>query len=302
MQINNVDLNLFVVFDAIYVEGNISRAAKRLHLTQPAVSNALARLRRIYDDPLFVRSAGGVTPTILAQTMIADVRQALRLMQRSLDGNLAFDPITSDRHYRISMGEMEVATVLPALMVRLADVAPGVSVQCYQYNRRDLVGALGAGEIDLAIDIPQLSSTALRNQVLRHSEQVCVMRQQHPASAGRWNLQKLLQCEHVVVSSRLQGSSMFEIAMHRIGESITPKLRLQHYLAALAVVQATDLVLMAPKGVASAAAVTVKPLPFDQVTLGSSVYWHRAADEDPANRWLREQLIASAPPIVSGTR
>ena len=172
MQINNVDLNLFVVFDAIYVEGNISRAAKRLHLTQPAVSNALARLRRIYDDPLFVRSAGGVTPTILAQTMIADVRQALRLMQRSLDGNLAFDPITSDRHYRISMGEMEVATVLPALMVRLADVAPGVSVQCYQYNRRDLVGALGAGEIDLAIDIPQLSSTALRNQVLRHSEQV----------------------------------------------------------------------------------------------------------------------------------
>ena len=91
---------------------------------------------------------------------------------------------------------------------------------------------------------------------------------------------------------------MLEIALHRIGQTVTPKLRLQHYLAALAVVQHTDLVLMAPKRVATGSDVTVKPLPFDQVSLGSSLYWHRSADEDPANRWLREQMIASAPPVL----
>ena len=294
MQIDKVDLNLFVVFEAIYVEGNISRAAQRLHLTQPTVSNALARLRKVYGDPLFVRTAGGVAPTSLAQSMVNDVRQSLRLMQRSLDRPMLFDPATSDRHYRISLGEMEVATLLPHLMAEIAERAPAVSLQCFQYNRRELVNALASNEIDLAMDIPQLSSTALLRQSLQNREQFCVMRRDHPAARGRWTLARFLQCEHVVVSSRLQGSSMLEIALHRVGEAVTPRLRLQHYLAAIEVVQATDLVLVAPKAVALKYDLAVKPLPFEQVHLGSCLYWHRSVDEDPANRWLREAVIDSA--------
>ena len=124
MRLDRLDLNLLVVFEAIYAEGNLTRAAARLNVAQPTVSNALARLRLVYDDPLFVRSGRGVTPTPVARQMIAPLRQALRQLQTTLERKVQFDPATAERTFIVSVGEVAGSLVLPALVEQLERLAP----------------------------------------------------------------------------------------------------------------------------------------------------------------------------------
>ena len=133
---SGIDLNLFRVFHAIHEEGSLTRAGEVLHITQPAVSNALARLRGTYSDPLFVRNASGMTPTPLADTIAGDVRKALRLLTESVDTADVFDAANSDRRFRILAGDLNVALLMPKVLERVGAIAPGV------FNRDHSVGAL----------------------------------------------------------------------------------------------------------------------------------------------------------------
>ena len=115
-----IDLNLFRVFDAIYQEGSLTRAGEVLHLTQPAVSNALSRLRAAYDDPLFVRTAAGMVPTPVAETIVADIRGALQLLDDTLQPGEAFDPRRARRRFRLSAGDQTAALLAPRLLRLIA--------------------------------------------------------------------------------------------------------------------------------------------------------------------------------------
>ena len=133
---SGIDLNLFRVFHAIHEEGSLTRAGEVLHITQPAVSNALARLRGTYSDPLFVRNASGMTPTPLTDTIAGDVRKALRLLTESVDTADVFDVANSDRRFRILAGDLNVALLMPKVLERVGAIAPG------RVNRDHSVGAL----------------------------------------------------------------------------------------------------------------------------------------------------------------
>ncbi|MEQ8660578.1 MAG: LysR family transcriptional regulator, partial [Gammaproteobacteria bacterium] len=138
------DLNLYRVFDAIYQEGSLTRAGEVLHMTQPAVSNALARLREAYGDPLFVRRGRGVSPTPLGESLAGDIAQGLRLLGAGLADRAAFDPARADRRFRVGAGDMSAALVLPPVLATLAGTSMRIEVR--SWSRRQVVHALASGE------------------------------------------------------------------------------------------------------------------------------------------------------------
>lgn len=295
MNLNRVDLNLLVVFETIYREGNLTRAAETLHVTQPAISSALSRLRDTCDDQLFVRSGRGVAPTPVAQRMINSVRKGLRHLRDSLDHNYEFLPEHSDQVFTISAGDFVATAVLPKLMGHIATLAPSVRVLCRQVDRTEIATALETGEIDIAIDVPDLTSPSLNKMKLWSADHVCAMRQGHPAMRKRLDLERFLSLEHISVSNRPKGATGIEMALSRQGMRIVPKMRVQFYLSALEVIKATDLVLVAPRILVQSSEFVTKELPFDQPEISTWLYWHRNADADPANHWLREGVLGLFP-------
>src|SRR6185312_10545928 len=131
MRSSKVDLNLFVVFEAVYRTRNLTRAAEALFITQPAVSNALARMRKAFDDPLFVSTSSGMVPTPAAENIIGRVREALQLLDSSTHAGGRFDPATSQRTFRLSMNDLTEALLLPALEDALQRLAPGIRIESY---------------------------------------------------------------------------------------------------------------------------------------------------------------------------
>jgi DNA-binding transcriptional LysR family regulator len=300
MNLNDVDLNLFVILDAIYSEGNLTRAGAVVGLSQPAMSNALARLRRACDDPLFVRTPQGMEPTPVARRMIGPARQALRLLGDALQSERAFDPAAAGDRFRLSMGDLTEARLLPPLLARLDAEAPGVAVESFQVPRREVLRELAAGSLDFAIDVPLLDDPSVRHAPLFHDRYVCVVRRGHPEVGDALTVDDFLALRHIHLSSRPRGAGHVDLALERLGLRRRIALRAQHYLMAPVVVARTDLALTVPLGFAedlvNTHPVRMLELPFPVPPLESRLYWHASRDRDPANRWLRERLLELAAP------
>ena len=291
MNLNRVDLNLLAVFETVYREGNLTRAAESLNVTQPAISSALSRLRHICGDPLFVRSGRGVAPTPVAQRMIDSVRKGLRHLQDSLDHNVQFQPETSDQTFIISAGDFVATAVLPKLIDCIIPSAPSIKIQCRQVDRTEIASALEAGEVDVAIDIPDLTSQSLNKKQLWSADHVCAMRTGHPVARRKMHIERFLALDHISVSNRPKGATGLEMTLSRQGKRIVPKVRVQFYLSALEIMRNTDLVLVCPRSLVQSSDFVIKELPFDQPDISSWLYWHRNSDADPANKWLREEIM-----------
>lgn len=291
MKLSQIDLNLFVVFDVIYTEQNLTRAADILHITQPAVSSALNRLRDTLNDPLFVRTARGVRPTPVAHNLIDTVRAGLRQFDNCLQRQDNFHPATSNRVFRISVTDVAEQIFVPPLARLLARSGANLSLRAAFSDRRDTPLAMAAGNLDVAIDAPLLNHPELNSVRLRSDEYVCVMRRDHPRAQQPLSLENYLALEHIHISSRVRGAGHVDIALRALGVQRRIALRLQHYVAAPAVAAGTDYALSAPRRLAENWDLAVLPLPFSAQTLDSMLYWHKSAENDPANVWLREQLI-----------
>src|SRR5512139_1492565 len=172
-----LDLNLFRLFLAIYRSGSITRAAGELRLTQPAVSNALARLREALGDPLFVRSGRGVAPTPRARAMADEVARALTLLGEAASPGRSFEPATAAHRFRVGMHEVVEAALLPRLAEAVFAEAPGISIQTVRIQRRELGRELASGELDLAIDVATPVSEEIRQKVVFRDALCVVMRE-----------------------------------------------------------------------------------------------------------------------------
>ncbi len=292
MRLNKVDLNLFVVFEAIYTERNLTRTAEVLHLTQPTVSNALARLRKTLNDELFVRTPQGMIPTPVAENIIGRVREALQLMGTSLGEADVFDPASSDRAFRISMNDITESLLLPVLLEKLESEAPGMSVESYYTGRRDLALALSSGQLELAIDIADAADPRLCHVPLFSERYVCVVRKNHPTVKKRLTLEQYLDLGHIHVSSRRRGLGLVDMELNKLGYQRKIQLRLQHYLVAPDIVRRSNLALTVPSHWAQKTDLKVVELPFEPPQLDSHLLWHKSADGDQANQWLRKQIVA----------
>ena len=181
MHLSQVDLNLFVVLEAIYREGNITRAGQQLNLTQPAISHALKRLRDLLQDPLFVRQGAHMVPTPFTRNMIDQVRQALQILETNLTQSRNFAPEHTRRNFNLSLWEYFEALILPFLLRRLKDASPGMSITTSRIKRRDLETELASGSVDLAIEIPMTVSDRIRHKWLLNEAFLVVARHSHPA-------------------------------------------------------------------------------------------------------------------------
>lgn len=293
MNLTKVDLNLFVVFDAIYTEANLTRAGQIVGITQPAVSNALARLRETFNDPLFVRTAQGMVPTPMAQNIIGPVRSALSLLRVSVQESRVFNPAAASRNYRISMTDLSEVVILPALFQRLRRSAPTVAIESFQTRRRDTTKELAAGRLDFAIDAPLNIDPQVRHVKLMEDRYVCAMRRTHPlASRATLSLDDYLAQAHIHISSRRSGLGYVDLALGRMGIQRRIALRSQHYLMASQVLLQTEMVMTVPERFARHHDLHFASLPVSSVpNVESHLYWHESTDQDPANRWMREQII-----------
>ncbi|HEY6304046.1 MAG TPA: LysR family transcriptional regulator [Terriglobales bacterium] len=311
MHLSQVDLNLFVVLEAIYREGNITRAGQQLNLTQPAISHALKRLRDLLQDPLFVRQGPHMVPTPFTRNMIEQVRQALQILEVNLSQSRNFVPEHTRRSFHLSLWEYAEALILPSLLRRLAHAAPGMSITTSRVKRRDLETELASGSVDLAIDIPMTMSDRIRHKWLLNEPFVVIARHDHPAIKDKLDLDTYLAQRHVQVSSRRHGPSLIDIELSRRGLSRQVFLRSQHNLTACMVVSQTDMLLTLPErhaqllnaGLVSTGLMNrVYPFPLPAPRLEAHLYWHESVENDPANRWLREEIekVLAAEPRAPG--
>lgn len=294
MHLGNVDLNLFVVLETIYREGNITRAGHQLNLTQPAISHSLRRLRALLNDPLFVRHGANMVPTPFTRTIIGQVREALQILELNLYKNQQFDPVHTRRSFSIGLRDSSEATILPALMQRLQQAAPEVSINSVRVNRRDLESELVSGSIDLALDIPLSVGDEIVHKSIFRDRIIVVARPGHPAIHSRLTLPNYLSQTHILVSLRRTGPGLEDIELTRIGKRRRVGLRCQHYFEACRLVRQTDMLLTMPERYALLLNTHFKnrlyPFPAKVPFLDVHLYWHVSAENDPSNRWLRQEI------------
>ena len=290
MNLNNVDLNLFLVFNAVYDERNLTKAANILCITQPAVSNALKRFREAVNDQLFIRTPTGMAPTPVADNMIEQVKKAIRLLDLSITANQSFTPEIATKNFVFSMNDMVEIMLLPSLMSLLSERAPNASLETIQIDRSSIEKELTYGDLDFAIDIPQASSPQLKQMLISKDRYVCVARKDHPLIGGNITLEHYLSLGHIHISSRRRGMGFVDLTLQKMGISRNIQMRAQHYWALPKLLNKTDLLSVMPATMAQSLKLKVVELPFAIEPLELRLYWHKSSDLDPANIWMREMI------------
>ena len=290
MNIAATNLNLLVAFEALFEERNVTRAALRVGVTQPAMSNNLAQLRRLFDDPLFRRTARGLEPTPRAIELADPLRQGLRLIGSTLEPR-SFDPRQSERTFVIAASDYAEFLLMPQLMRKLTQDAPKVSIQIIPWGLLEVPPFLARGEADLMIGFYNgLPKHHLQDELF-DEEYVCIVRRNHPLVNKRLSLKTYLALEHVLVSQVKGSQGSVDRALAEQGLERRIAARVSHTLMVPTLIARTDLVAAVSRRIADAFAAPLRlrtfapPLPLPRSTVGQ--VWHEQADTDPAHRWLR---------------
>lgn len=295
MQLSRIDLNLFTVFDAIYREGGITPASKRLHLSQPAVSHALARLRELLDDPLFERHGNEMIPTPKARALAVTIGHSLGNIEQMLLRGGHFDPASSQRGFTIAARESHEVAFLPALIERVTREAANIDIAAVRIERRDLEEDLQSGELDAAVDVALPLSAEVRRERLRSEPLVVLVRADHPAIGDTLDIETYLAREHVLITGRRRGGGHEDVALGRLGMSRRIRVRCQQHVAASEIVSQSDLLATMSRSQAELANLQAKnrvlPFPAGIPPLETFLYWHASVDEDPAGRWFRRLVL-----------
>ncbi|MBH9396659.1 LysR family transcriptional regulator [Pseudomonas aeruginosa] len=293
--LSRLDLNLFRVFEVVYRERNLTRAAALLHLSQSAVSHALARLREQLGDPLFVRQGRGVAPTPLAERLAPGIRDALAGLQRSVARCQSFDPRHDARTFLLNMPEQLEPLVLPDFLGHLRQVAPQVEVRCSSLHWAELKTELEAGRIDAAVEVARPTDAALRRQPLLE-DHLWVMA--GPEFAGELSAERYLAAAHVAVTSRRRGICIEDLALGQLGLTRKVRQRCQHYLSAALLVAQGGYLLPLTRRYAEllnrGLGNRLLPMPLALPAVALNLYWSRQADAEPGGRWLRGELMELA--------
>ena len=292
MNLSDKDLNLFVVFDVIYTERNLTKSGEVLGITQPAVSNALSRLRENFNDELFLRTSKGMVPTPVAENMVNDIRQALDLIRNSISESETFNPKTAKATFRISIGDTSEYRLLPQLIKNISNLAPGVDVESYLTPRTETPKELAAGNIDFAIDPPIHSDPNLRNKKIYQDDYVLVVNKKHPiAKKKKISLEDYLNLSHIHISKRASGLGHVDTTLNRLGLARRIALKAQHFLVAPYIIDQSNLAMTTIKSFSRGRELKVFQLPFKINPLVLHLYWHVNKDMDPANKWMRELIL-----------
>jgi DNA-binding transcriptional LysR family regulator len=303
MSFLTLDLNLLRVFDAVMTEQNLTRAANHLAMTQPAVSNALRRLRDTLNDELLIRTAHGMKPTPRAEELWPAVRLALSALQAALTPE-DIDISDTQATFRLSMADSTASVVLPQLMREIKSQAPGLNVRMLPLTTRDPRPMLLQNDTDLAIGsfpgiVTQLTGgqdpSSLRHQHLYSGEYVGVMRKDHPLAASDLTLENYCAADHALVSFSGRASGIVDEVLASLGQERRIALTVNQFFTVGCVIAKSDLISVMPRHLVASTgmkdALVTKQLPFDLPAVNVDMLWHDRDTRSPAHKWLRETLM-----------
>ncbi|RTQ34862.1 LysR family transcriptional regulator [Variovorax gossypii] len=296
MELKDIDLNLLVIFQQLLVDRRVSKVASSLGLSQPGVSNALARLRKLTDDPLFLRTPNGMEPTPYAQQLAEPTARALQVIHAAINSKASFDPATSKRAFTVGMTDIGEIYFLPRLMKEIARVAPNVSLSTVRNTAVNLQDEMEAGHVNLAIGLlPQLKAGYFQRRLFRQ-HYVCMFRRDHPLDGRKKvSLDDFSAADHVVVVSDGTGHGKADEFLDRKKIMRKVVLTVPHYVAVGHILHDSDLVATVPERLAQALA---RPFELSYVRhpaklpeIAINLFWHGRFHKDPAIAWLRSLII-----------
>jgi DNA-binding transcriptional LysR family regulator len=291
-----LDLNLLVVFDAILRERSVVRAAERVHLSQPATSHALNRLRQRLGDQLFVRTPQGMAPTPRAEQLAGPVRRALDDLQMVLEPD-SFQPATAHRRFVIAVNNYAAVVLASRLVARCRAAAPNVRLALRPSGAANLSAGLDSGEVDLAVTAARAPAERFDDEVLIEDRYVAVLRRDHPAGRGGMGPAAFAAQPQLIVSSTSEDMGFVTAGLAARGLSTAVGAEAPHISAGPILAQ-SDMVAVVGARIAAefrrAYPVDIRELPFEAPTLNSVMVWHRRLGDQPAHRWLREMVASVA--------
>ena len=292
-----LDLNLLRVFDAVARERHVTRAAERLHLSQPAVSNALGRLRAALGDELFLRRPGGVEPTALALNLMGPVAEALDRLAESLASSAPFEPATSNRVFPVVMSEYAEAVLAPALMEHCRREAPGVLLAIGHADRTTALAALESGAQFAIGVLPEPPALYTRLRLLPEAFMV-LMRQGHPLALGELTLPRFTEFPHLLHSPNGSRDGALDEPLRAAGHPRRLGGVIAHLSAVPEALKRTDMVMTLSarlaRGMAAAHGLVLRDLPLDVRHTRLSLLFHRRFEADAGHAWLRRLVLSIA--------
>jgi len=291
MELKDLDLNLLLIFNQLLLQRRVSAVAEKLGMSQPAVSNALNRLRRLLNDELFLRTSRGMEPTPYALQLAEPIAYALNTIETSLNQHVTFDAASSTRRFTIGMNDIGEIYFLPKLMDKLAGIAPGVSINTVRNASLNLREAMEAGQVDMAVGLlPELKAGFFQRRLFKQ-RYVCMFRAGHALDKGEISAAEFSAAEHVVVGASEIGHARLDETISAKGISRNIKLTVPHFVAVGHILSRTNMVAtvperyaqecLAPFGLKSAA------IPVELPEIAISLFWHAKFHKEPGIQWLR---------------
>ena len=289
-----LDLNLLPLAVALFEERAVGKVASRLKMSQPAVSAALARLRKAFDDPLFVRTGSGMEPTPRMQALVGPAREVLTRVERDVLSGLAFNPATAQAPFTFALSDIGEMVFLPRILERLQRYSPLAPVRSVTPPPYELRKGLETGDIDLAVGyFPDLEKTNFFQQRLFTHRFCCLLRADHPIRSEQLSTKQFLELKHVAVHSEGRSQELFERFLVR--KKLRPNVVLvtPHFMSLPVIIAKSDLVATVPHALGmlfSGQGTNIKavlPPALDIPRIVLKQHWHRKAHHDPRNQWLR---------------
>lgn len=295
MELEDMDLNLLVVFNQLLVERKVSKVAENLGLGQPAVSNALARMRKLFGDELFLRTSRGMEPTPFAAQLAESVTAGLGLIHGAINRSSNFEPATSQRRFAIGMTDIGEIYFLPRLMKEIAGIAPSVTITTVRNSQARLKDDMEAGRIDLAIGLlPQLDSGFFQRRLFMQ-KYVCLFRKGHPLDKAAMSGADFFAADHVAIVSAGTGHGKVDEIIDSKAVKRKIKLTVPHFVAVGHILQSTDMVATVPERLAHSMVqpfdLVYLPHPVKLPQIAINLFWHARVHKDPASQWLRNLVF-----------
>lgn len=293
MDLKDIDLNLLVVFNQLLVERRVSAVATTLGLSQPAVSNALNRLRKLLDDELFLRTSRGMEPTPFALQLAEPIAYALNTIHSTLNDRTTFAPASSTRKFALGLSDIGEINFLPKMMNRLNELAPNISVSTLRNTTSNLQDAMEAGQVDLAMGmLPQLKAGYFQRRLFKQ-RYVCMFRKGHALDKGQISLEEYCAAEHLVVVPPASGHAEVNESIERKGIRRNIRLTVPHYVAVghILATPTNNMVTTVPESYAKQCmdpfGLTYVDHPLALPEIDINLFWHAKYHKEPGNKWLR---------------
>ena len=291
MELSDIDLNLLVTFQQLVAERRVSKVAENLGLTQPAVSNSLAKLRRLFGDDLFVRTPAGMMPTPFAEQLAEPVGRALNMIHDGLNQQAHFDPASVKRALTIGMTDIGEIVFLPALLEKLRKEAPGVTLSTVRNQTINLREEMESGKVDLAIGpLPALKAGFFQRRLFLQ-RYVCLFRKGHKLDRKRISLADFTAAEHLVIVSAGTGHGKVDELLRKAGIERNVRLTVPHFVSVGHILRRLDLVATVTERLADSLVepfdLTYRPHPVDLPDVAINVFWHATVHRSPIHQWLR---------------